>query len=106
SGAQICGTPGLGPYAWAGPNIPPGYSTPSYTNQCFTTSISAQYTLYMHPPGGCAPFSRIVNTTVTPAPTMIGNVVQAECGDTMAVVTVTTGGSAGNPSYIEWFPSP
>ncbi len=106
SGATICATPGLGPYSWAGPNIPPGYSTPSFTNQCFTTSISATYTLYMNPPGGCAAFTRIVQTTVTPAPTLVGNVQQAQCGDTIAVVTVTPGGSAGNPSHLTWYPPP
>lgn len=106
NGATICATPGLGPYSWAGPNIPPGYSTPSYSNQCFTTSVSATYTLYMDPPGSCASFTRVVHTTVTPAPTMIGSVIQAQCGGTLAVVSVTTGGSAGNPKFIEWYPTP
>jgi gliding motility-associated-like protein len=106
NGATVCATPGLGPYSWAGPNIPPGYATPSFSNACFITSVSATYTLYMNPPGGCAPFSRVVNTTVTPAPTIVGQVKQATCGDTIAVATITTGGSAGNPAFISWYPPP
>jgi gliding motility-associated-like protein len=106
SGATICATPGLGPYSWAGPNVPLSYATPAYTNQCFTSSLSATYTLYMNPPGACAPITRVINTTITPAPQLVANVVQATCGNTLAIVSVTPGGSAGSPSYISWFPTP
>lgn len=106
NGATICATPGLGPYSWAGPNVPANYSVPSLTNSCYTSSISAQYTLYMQPPGSCAPIGRAVSTTITPAPLLLANIVQASCGGTAAVITLTPSGSASVPSTITWSPTP
>ncbi len=106
SGATICASPGLGPYSWAGPGVTPPYNTPSLSNQCFTSSLSATYTLYMQPPGSCAPIARIINTTITPAPLLLASVAQASCGGNSAVVTVTPSGSAANPSSLTWAPTP
>lgn len=106
AGATICATPGLGPYSWQGPNIPPSYTQPSYTNQCFVSNISATYTLSMNPPGSCVPITRIVNSSITPAPALTASVVQATCGGSIATVTVFPGGSATNPANLTWFPVP
>ncbi|PBQ31582.1 hypothetical protein CNR22_07315 [Sphingobacteriaceae bacterium] len=105
-GATICATPGLGPYSWAGPNVPANYSVPSLTNTCFTATLSATYTLYMNPPGSCAPIGRVVQATITPAPLLLASVKQAGCGDSTAVITLTPSGSAANPSSITWSPNP
>ncbi len=106
AGATICATPGLGPYSWQGPNIPPSYTQPSYTNQCFVSNISATYTLSMNPPGSCVPITRIVNSSITPAPALTASVMQATCGGSIATVTVFPGGSATNPANVNWFPIP
>lgn len=106
AGATICAADGLGPYSWAGPNLPANYSTPSMTNQCITTSISAQYTLYMQPEGSCSPISRVVNSAITPAPLLNASAVQAVCGASTAVITLTPSGSASVPSTITWSPTP
>jgi len=106
SGATICATPGLGPYSWAGPGVGPPFNTPSLFNQCFTSSLSATYTLYMEPPGSCAPIARIINTTITPAPLLVSSIAQAGCGGTVAVISLTPSGSAANPSTINWSPTP
>jgi gliding motility-associated-like protein len=106
AGATICATPGLGPYSWQGPNIPPSFTQPSYTNQCFVSNISATYTLSMNPPGSCVPITRIVNSSITPAPALTASVMQATCGGSIATVTVFPGGSATNPANVNWFPIP
>ena len=106
AGATICAAAGLGPYSWAGPNVPPNMAVPSLTNSCFTTSISATYTLSMNPAGACAPITRIVASTITPAPTLNAGVLQATCGNTLAIVTITPGGSAANPANVTWSPPP
>lgn len=105
-GATVCAISGMGPYSWTGPGVPAGYSVPSFTNQCLTSNISTTYTLTMNPPGACAPLSRIITTTITPAPALYANVIQATCGNTMAVVSVTPAGSASNPQSLSWFPPP
>lgn len=105
-GATICATPGLGPYSWAGPNVPANYAVPSLTNTCFTATNSSTYTLYMNPPGSCAPIARIVQATITPAPLLLASIKQAGCGDSTAVITLTPSGSAANPSSIIWSPTP
>jgi gliding motility-associated-like protein len=106
AGATMCATPGMGQYSWAGPNVPQSYATPAFSNQCFTSSVSAQYTLSMYPPGGCPPITKVINTTITPAPLINASVVQASCGQTLAIVSVTPGGSAGNPQSLTWWPPP
>ena len=106
AGATICATPGLGPYSWAGPGVFPPYDQPGMGNQCFTSTLSATYTLYMNPPGSCAPIARVISTTITPAPLLLASVVQAACGSTVAAITVTPSGSAANPSSLTWFPTP
>jgi gliding motility-associated-like protein len=106
AGATMCATPGIGSYAWAGPNVPQSYSTLSATNQCYTSSLSATYTLTMQPPGGCPPITKVITTTITPAPLLVSSAVQATCGQTLAVVSVTPGGSAGSPASITWWPPP
>jgi gliding motility-associated-like protein len=105
-GATICATPGLGPYSWAGPNVPTNLSTPSMTNTCFTASLSATYTLTMEPPGSCQPIVKVITTTITPAPLIFASVVQAQCGNTLAVVSATPSGSASNSSTLTWSPNP
>ncbi len=105
-GATICATPGLGPYSWAGPNVPTNYSTPSMTNICFTASLSSTYTLTMNPPGSCQPIVKVITTTITPAPLIFASVVQAKCGSTLAVVSATPSGSASNSSTLTWSPNP
>jgi gliding motility-associated-like protein len=106
AGATICAAAGLGPYSWAGLNLDPGYTVPSMTNQCITSSISTTYTLYMQPQGACNPISRVVTSTITPAPLLLATAVQATCGNTLAVVQVTPSGSAANPSTLIWTPTP
>ncbi|MDI1353408.1 MAG: gliding motility-associated C-terminal domain-containing protein [bacterium] len=106
AGATICAAAGLGPYSWAGPGITPNQSTPSMTNQCLTSTISATYTLFMQPQGSCVPITRIVQSTITPAPLLAASVLQAQCGGTMAVVSVTPSGSASIPSTLIWSPAP
>ncbi len=101
-GATICATPGLGPYSWAGSDVVPPFDQPSMNNQCFTSTLSTTYTLYMNPPGSCAPLVRVITTTITPAPLLSGSVKQAGCGDTIAVASVTPSGSAGNPAFVKW----
>jgi gliding motility-associated-like protein len=107
SGATICASFGLGPYSWAGPNVPPSYAVPSLTNTCFVTNLSATYTLYMNPAGACAPISRVIQSTITPAPTIFASAVQATCGQTQAAVSVTTAGSSSvNVGALSWSPTP
>ena len=106
AGATITAQAGLGPYSWIGPGVPTNYSTPSYTNQVYVSNISATYTLQMNPAGSCQPINKIVTTTVTPAPLLAASVVQAQCGGTMAVVSLTPSGSAAVPSSLTWSPSP
>lgn len=108
SGATICAQSGLGPYSWAGPNIPTNspLATPAYSNNCFTTTLTATYTLYMNPAGACAPITRVVQSTVTPAPAIFSGITQATCGSSLAVVQVTPSGSAANPASLIWSPSP
>lgn len=106
AGATICAAAGLGPYSWAGPGVPINYSTPSFTNQCYISNISATYTLYMNPQGSCAPIQRVVSSTITPAPLLLASALQAQCGQTTAVITVTPSGSAASPSTLSWTPPP
>lgn len=106
SGATLCASAGLGPYMWAGPGVNPPYNTYSQNNNCYITNISGQYTLYMNPPGSCAPIERVIGATITPAPVLLGSVQQAVCGGTTAVVSVTPSGSASSPSSLSWSPTP
>lgn len=106
AGATICAAAGLGPYSWAGPNVPPSYAIPSFTNNCFVTNLSATYTLSMNPAGACVPITRIINSTITPAPSIFAGATQAICGQTLAVVNVTPSGSSTNPAALSWSPVP
>jgi gliding motility-associated-like protein len=106
AGATLCAADGLGPYSWAGPGVVAPYTTPSMANQCFTTNLSGTYTLYMNPAGSCAPLTRVISTTITPAPLLVASVAQAVCGSTTAIVTLTPSGSAAVPSSITWSPAP
>lgn len=106
AGATICAAAGLGPYFWAGPGVTPNQATPSMSNQCITSTISATYTLFMMPQGACQPISRLVTSTITPAPLLAASAVQATCGNTIAAVSVTPAGSAASPSTLSWSPSP
>jgi gliding motility-associated-like protein len=106
SGATICAASGLGPYAWGGPGVTANQTAFSMTNQCLVTNISATYTLFMQPQGACVPIQRNVQSTVTPAPLLSAGVLQATCGGTTAVVTLTPSGSASNPSSLSWSPTP
>lgn len=106
SGATLCAADGLGPYSWAGPGVGPPYTTPALTNQCYVTNLSGTYTLYMNPAGSCAPIQRVISATITPAPLLYASAVQAACGNTTAIVTVTPSGSASVPSTITWTPAP
>lgn len=105
AGATLCASDGLGPYSWAGPGVGPPYTTFAMSNQCYTTNLSGTYTLYMNPAGSCAPISRIISATITPAPLLAASVVQAVCGATTAVVTLTPSGSAAVPSTITYTPA-
>ncbi|PBQ34296.1 hypothetical protein CNR22_21810 [Sphingobacteriaceae bacterium] len=102
AGATICAADGLGPYSWSGPGLTASQTFPSYTNQCITATVSAQFTLSMQPAGSCAPISRVVNSTITPAPLLNASAIQAQCGNSLAVVSITPSGSAANPSSITW----
>ncbi|MBL7902530.1 MAG: T9SS type A sorting domain-containing protein [Bacteroidia bacterium] len=106
AGATLCATPGLGPYQWSGPGVNPPYNTYNYTNECYTSNLSGQYTLSMNPPGGCQPILSVFNLTITPAALLYGNVNQALCGSTISIVSVTPAGSASAPSSILWSPTP
>ncbi len=106
AGATICAADGLGPYSWAGTGVTPDQGVPSMTNQCITTTISTTYTLYMQPQGACTPISRVVQSSITPAPLLLISGQQAQCGNTLAVVNVTPSGSAMNPSSLIWSPTP
>ncbi|MEI6019911.1 MAG: hypothetical protein WCR21_02190, partial [Bacteroidota bacterium] len=88
AGATICAPAGMGLYSWAGPNVPLNFATPSFTNQCYTTSISALYTVSMAAPGASCGISRVVQSTITPAPALNITSVQAQCGGTQATINV------------------
>jgi hypothetical protein len=62
---------GLGPYSWQGPGVPPQFTTPSFTNGILTTSIAADFTLSMNPPGACSPLTKVITVSMTPAPAPI-----------------------------------
>ncbi len=106
AGATIIAPGGLGPYSWAGPGVNPPFTTPAYTNQTYTTTISGNYTLTMNPPGSCAPIIRVITVTITPAPQVFASVAQAPCGGTLAIASCTTAGSASVASTIVWSPNP
>ncbi|MCC6369513.1 MAG: gliding motility-associated C-terminal domain-containing protein [Bacteroidia bacterium] len=108
AGATLCAAACLGPYYWNGPNIPPNspLATASFTNACIITTLSATYTLFMNPPGGCAPIQRTINSTVTPAPGLFASAIQAVCGSTLATINVTPTSSASNPASVTWAPAP
>lgn len=106
AGATICAADGLGPYSWAGSGLTTDQGVPSMTNQCITTTISTTFTLYMQPQGACTPISRVVQSSITPAPLLLISGNQAQCGSTLAVVNVTPSGSASNPSSLIWSPTP
>ncbi|MBL7911476.1 MAG: hypothetical protein JNJ41_10520, partial [Bacteroidia bacterium] len=106
TGASIIAPAGLGPYSWAGPGVNPPYTTPSMTNQTYTTNISANYTLTMNPPGSCFPIIRVITVSITPAPQVFASVAQAPCGGTVAVASCTAAGSASVPAVITWSPNP
>jgi gliding motility-associated-like protein len=106
NGATMCATPGLGPFKWDGPGTAgTSYTAFSMSNACFITSISATYTLYMNPPGSCSPITRVITTTITPAPLLVISAVQAVCGGTLATISVTPSGSASNPTLLTWSPT-
>jgi gliding motility-associated-like protein len=109
NGATITLPAGLGPYSWIGGPlnpVPPSYSTPSFTNQTYTTSVSGPYTVVMNPAGSCVPITKTLNVVVTPAPQLFASINQAGCSSTAAVASCTTAGSASvNPSII-WSPVP
>ncbi len=106
TGASIVAPAGLGPYSWAGPGVNPPFTTPSMTNQTYTTNISANYTLTMNPAGSCFPITRVITVSITPAPQIVASVQQAPCGGTIAVASCTTAGSASVASTIVWSPNP
>jgi gliding motility-associated-like protein len=109
NGATITLPGGLGPYSWVGGilnPVPPSYSSPSYTNQVYTTSVSGPYTVVMNPAGSCVPITKTLNVVVTPAPQLFASIIQAGCSSTAAIATCTAAGSASvNPSII-WSPTP
>ncbi len=80
---------GLGPYSWQGVGVPANYSTPSYTNQTFTTSVSGTYTATLNYPGGCGPFSKNITVSITPAPNLILNTIQPSCSNSVASISGT-----------------
>jgi hypothetical protein len=100
AGATLCASSGLGPYSWAGPGVSPAFAAPSLTNICYITNISGTYTLFMNPQGSCSSIQRIISATITPAPLLAASIVQAVCGSTTAVVTITPSGSAAVPSTL------
>ncbi len=104
--ASVCAPPGVGPYTWTGPGLNAPYNTPLNSNQCFTTNISADFTLTMSPPGGCNPIERVVTVTITPAPYILATAIQAVCGSTTASVTWTAAGSASVNPTITFSPTP
>lgn len=109
NGATITLPAGLGPYSWVGGPlnpVPPSYSTPSFTNQTYTTSVSGPYTVVMNPAGSCVPITKTLNVVVTPAPQLFASIIQAGCSSTAAVASCTAAGSASvNPTII-WSPVP
>jgi gliding motility-associated-like protein len=105
NGASIIAPAGLGPYSWAGPGVGPPYSTPLMTNQNYTTTISANYTLTMNPPGSCFPIKRVITVSITPAPQLFATSPSPVCGSTVGVVTFTAAGSAANNPSIVWSPT-
>ena len=106
AGATLCASSGLGPYSWAGPGVSPAFAAPSQSNICYITNISGTYTLFMNPQGSCSAIQRIISATITPAPLLAASIVQAVCGSTTAVVTITPSGSAAVPSTLIWSPPP
>jgi gliding motility-associated-like protein len=106
AGATICAPAGMGLYSWAGPNVPLNYATPSFTNQCYTTSISALYTVSMAAPGASCGISRVVQSSITPAPALNITSVQAQCGGTSATINVVPAGSLPSSPSLTWFPIP
>jgi gliding motility-associated-like protein len=107
-GATITAPGGMGPYSWQSSQVtlPINLTIPSFTNQTFTTNVSATYTLSMNPPGACAPITRIVQSTISAAPALNISAVQALCGGTSAIVNVIPGGSITSPTLLAWVPTP
>ncbi len=62
---------GLGPYSWLGPQVGPPFTTPSMSNQTFTTFVNGTVTLVTNPEGGCGPTTTsVVVMYSTPYPTL------------------------------------
>lgn len=107
----ITAPPGLGPYSWAGVSVSAPYNTPSFANQTFTTNFAGTYTLTMNPIGSCAPLTKTISLSVSPAPvplTITGNtLVCASFSTTLTVngASTYTWSNGSNASSIVLTPT-
>ncbi|MBA2613852.1 MAG: T9SS type A sorting domain-containing protein [Bacteroidetes bacterium] len=91
---SIVAPPGQGPYSWSGVSVGPPYTTPSFSNQTFTTNFAGTYTLTMTPIGSCFPVTKVITLSVTPSASPLslsGNtVICATAGASLTVSGAST----------------
>ncbi|HRH11681.1 MAG TPA: hypothetical protein PLU73_09210, partial [Bacteroidia bacterium] len=108
AGATVTAPGGLGPYSWNSSqiSIPAPLTVPNNTNITLVTNQSGTVLLSMNPPGSCAPITKVITISVTPAPIALGSVQQAGCTNTISAASLTTAGSASVNPVITWSPVP
>ncbi|MCW3076414.1 MAG: hypothetical protein JWO32_1023, partial [Bacteroidetes bacterium] len=108
AGGTLTAPPGLGPYSWNSTqiSIPPGYTSPSFTNQTLITNQSGTLSLTMNPAGSCSVITKILTVTITPAPIALASATQASCTNSLSAASLTTAGSASVNPVITWSPAP
>ena len=103
--ADMCMADGLGPYEWAGQGVPSSYAIASFTNACYTSSVSTQYTIIMNPENACAPVYRIVDLQITAAPQLSAPLVFNLCGSSYIQISPFINGSTGGYNF-SWLSPP
>ncbi len=108
AGATITAPPGLGPYSWNSGqiSIPAPLTVPNNTNTTLVTGQSGTVLLTMNPPGSCAPITKVITVSITPAPIALITATQPGCTSTLAIAQLTTAGSASVNPTITWSPTP
>lgn len=97
--ANMCALDGMGPVAWYGPGVPASYSSPSFTNACYSTSVAGQYTLEMHPLNACAPVMREIILQISPALQLKAPPVFSLCGAPQVQISPLMVGSAAGQTF-------
>ncbi|MBK9283384.1 MAG: gliding motility-associated C-terminal domain-containing protein [Sphingobacteriaceae bacterium] len=108
AGATITAPSGLGPYSWNSGqiSIPAPLTVPNNTNITLVTNQSGTLMLTMNPPGSCAPITKVITVSITPAPIALGSATQSGCTNTLSLASLTTAGSASVNPVITWSPAP